>query len=69
METQEDYPTREKLCRRLLYICTKWSMEMEKQQKNDNKTEIFTFNFLKHEKDKWNSESTFYIRLAKGFHL
>ena len=43
--------------------------EEKKKEKKKNKIETFMFDFLACEKSKWNSESIFYIRIAKGFNL
>ena len=41
----------------------------EEERKKKENIETFTFDFLNCEENEWNSGSTFYIRIAKGFHL
>ena len=42
--------------------------ERKKEKRRKNKIEIYTFNFFNCEKDSWNFESVFYIRIAKGIY-
>ena len=40
-----------------------------KKKEEENKIEIFMFDFLDCEEKSWDSEAIFDIRIAKGFHL
>ena len=61
-------------CLILIELCeSEKKKEVRKKERGKkeekNKIDIFTFDFLDCEEKSWNSGVTFYIRIAKGFHL